>query len=510
MQLRIAVGQISCESNHFVWRTSEAAHFRNTGYAYEGGELFRLRKRDTEVSGALSVLEKDGSVEIVPLLAARANSTGPLSASCYAWLKDGLLGRLRQAGRVDAVFLSHHGSMAAENEDDPEGDIAREARKIVGPSVPIVMTLDLHGNVTRKMVQAATAIVGYNHYPHDDVFTTGVRAAGLLLRAVRGEAKPVMALAKLPMLLTAFHATTTGEGPFARLMNTAKELEMRGGILSASLFFVGSYIDTPEIGCGALVVADGNAGTAVAAAERLGEQFWARRADFTVATVSTAEAVRLGREIEGGPVLLLDSADTTGGGAAGDGIGLVRELLACGVTEPCMAMVVDAAAASRCVEAGIGKELTLPVGHANDPAWGKLLMMTGRVINTCDGFFTYNGGILGGSRVTMGPSAVLESGPVKLLIMSHPTYDWADEQYRAAGLTPERAKFVGVKNMMNFRMGYRDMMKGYFVLQIPGPTPADMRSLPFRRIRRPIFPFDDFETTPDFAVARSRPPRQPG
>jgi microcystin degradation protein MlrC len=265
---------------------------------------------------------------------------------------------------------------------------------------------------------------------------------------------------------------------------------------------VGSYIDSPDMGCSAVVVTDGDHQQAATKASRLAEHFWERRHEFEVETLSVAEAVRRGRAIAGGPVLLLDTADTTGGGAAGDGIGLVRGLIEAGVTEPALATVVDPAAAARCHSAGAGSTVELAVGHARDPRWGEPLLVTGAVTRVFDGRFRYAGGILGGVEVTMGPSAVLAIGSIRLLVMSNPTYDWGDDQYRAAGLDPATAKFVGVKNMMNFRFGYRDVMKGYFVLDVPGPTPPDMRLLPFQRITRPVFPLDR-EFAPAIATAVS-------
>ena len=488
-KLRIAVGQISSESNHFVSFLCELDLFRNTGYLLEGEDLFDLRDRGTEVSGILSVLDAEENVEIVPLLAARANSSGSLSESCYSYLKASLLKRLGN-GPVDGVILSHHGSMTAVGEDDPEGDIATAVREIVGKNVPLVLTLDCHGNVTHRMVKAANAILGYEHYPHIDVHTTGVRGCRLLLKAVRGEVMPVMGHAKVPMVLTGFNASTAWDTPYKQLMQEAKKLEEREGILSTSLFLVGSYIDIPDMGCSSVVVTNDDVGTATNEAKKLAEKFWARRQEFQVRTFSVLEAVELGRKVEGGPVLLLDTADTTGGGAAGDGIDLVKGLLEACVTEPSLAMVVDPEAARSSIAAGVGAEVSLLLGHKLDPQWGTSLQITGRVAHISDGRFQYTGGILGGTWASMGPSAVLEAGRIRILISSYPTYDWADEQYRSMGLVPAEAKFVGVKNMMNFRVAYRDVMKAFYVLDLRGPTPPDMRMLPFRRIKRPVFPLD--------------------
>jgi microcystin degradation protein MlrC len=166
-------------------------------------------------------------------------------------------------------------------------------------------------------------------------------------------------------------------------------------------------------------------------------------------------------------------------------------------------MVVDPEAAAACHRAGAGKEIELMVGHSVDPRWGEPLQLRGRIERLSDGSFTYAGGILDGVTVTMGPSAVLAADSIRLLVMSNPTYEWGDDQYRALGLDPSTAKFVGVKNMMNFRLGYGGLMKGYFVLDLPGPTPPDMRTLSFKRLSRPMFPLDRELDEPDLTISTS-------
>lgn len=505
--LRIAIGQISSESNHFAYGQCELELFRRTGYLCEGADLFKLADAGSEIGGILAVLASAADVEIVPLLAARANSSGPLSESCYAYLTGKLLAALRDARPIHGLILANHGAMAATNEPDCDGDLAIAARAITGPDVPIVMTLDLHAAVTRRMVEATNAIVGYRHYPHDDVRATGSRGASLLLKAARGEVRPVIGCAHIPMLMGAFHGATLDGEPFGQLMHQAERLEKEPGVLSASLFWACPYNDVPDIASSSLVVADDNVQLAIREARTLAGQFWARRREFDVETVSVEEAVRRGREIDGGPVLLLDSADTTGGGAAGDSIHLVKHLLANHVSEPCLAMVVDPQAVQACLNTTSGPDVTVEIGHKTDPAWGSPLDVTGKVVGMCDGHFRYTGGILGGSEVSMGPSVVLQVGSIRVLIMSYPTYDWADEQYRTAGLDPAEYKFVGVKNMMNFRFGYRDSMKGYFLLNLPGPTPADSRMLPYRRVTRPLYPIDGDLSEPQIRVSQSRPCR---
>jgi microcystin degradation protein MlrC len=497
---RIAVGQISCESNTFVTFRCDLDTVRETGYILEGTELRELDGTDTEVAGALSVLDADPEVEVVPLLASRWNSSSVLTADAHAALRGGLLGGLRGAGAVDGVFLSCHGTMVAEDSDDPEGQLASAVRAIVGPDVPIAMTLDLHGNVTDEMVRSLDLIVGYEHYPHDDSFTTGQRATRLLLRTVRGEIRPTTARVRLPMIQTAFNASTFGDGAFARLERRARALEQARGVLCVSNFMVGSYVDVPEMGCSTLVITDGDRALAEAEARELAEEYWDGRAELLVDTVSLAEAVERGRRLEGGPIVLLDTADTTGGGAAGDSIDVPAGLVKLGVTEPALTLVVDPEAAAACHAAGVGAELELDIGHRVDPRWGSPARLAGRVRRLSDGTFRYTGGVFGGTQAQMGPSAVFRMGSVDLLVMSRPTYEWADEQYRSVGLDPSAARWVQAKNMMNFRRTYGAVMKAAFVLDLPGPTPPDMRSLPFERARRPWYPLDDMQE-PALAVA---------
>lgn len=495
MSYRVAVGQVSSESNHFVDFECDLETFRTTGYVYEGVDVLDLAGTDTEVAGMLDGLA-DASAEVIPLLAARAVSSAPLTAECYSTLKRGLLAALEEVV-VDGVLLSFHGSMLVKGSDDPEGEILEEVRARVGPRVAVIVTVDMHANITSKMIEHSDAVIGYRTYPHRDAAETGRRAAGLMDHVLSGGAHPVTAHIRLPMVLTAFHASTDGDGPFAQLMRLADEIETLPGVLSTSLFFLGSYIDVPEMGCSCAVITDGDAPQATTLVQGLARAFWQRRHDFIVETSTVAEAVAAAAHLPA-PVLLLDTADTAGGGAAADSIDVVRELHAIGVTDECVAMVVDPEAAAMCMKAGIGTALTLQLGHKMDPRWGVPWDITGIVTRLVEGEFRYRGGIFGGETVSMGPSAVLQIDNINLLIMSRATYDWADEQYRAAGLDPLAARFIVVKNMMNFRVAYGDVMSAHFVLNLPGPTPPDMRGLPFRRMQQPIFPFD-WRTQADFA-----------
>ena len=486
---RIALGALFSETSHFLTTTVGLDHWRNT-YVLAGNDIFSLRGATCEEAGALNVLDAAG-VDLLPLLAARAVSSGPTTEEAYRWLKQGILAPLRRGLPVDGVILAMHGSLTTVTEDDPEGDLLAAVREIVGPAVLIVSTLDLHANVTRKMIESADALVAFTRYPHDDTFTTGERGARLLLDLVAGKARAAMALAKVPVLCSGIRGMTFGDAPMTHLTERARALEAEPGVLSASVFQVHSTNDLPGMGSGGLVVTDGDVNRAIREASGIASEMWRRRREFEPEILSVDEGVKLGLAVEGGPVLLVDTADCAGGGAAGDSVALLKRLLELKVDVSTYLMVVDPEAAQRCAKAGVGATVELPVGYKIDPSWGEPLPVRGVVRHLLDGDFTFTGGAFGGTVGHMGLSAVLAIGAIRVLVMSHPTYDWADEQFRAAGLDPRLAKFIGVKNPMNFNFAYRDIAKASLVLDTPGPTPATTRGLPYKRMQRPFFPVDE-------------------
>ena len=422
---------------------------------------------------------------------------------------------------------------------DPEGTLAADVRTIVGPECCIVMTLDLHANVTPLMANSLDAAISYDHYPHDDIFRTGQKAGWILLQAARNEIKPVMAISKINMMQTAFRSSTvlnlngTRFGTAAAMLLRAKQRECGNmwcdqpllnpadgcyakgswhygeltshdraldGVLSVSLNYVHPHNDIPDLGNSAVVVVDAKKEDIVAGAQALADsltlEMWARREDFAAYACSTQKAVIRGRKLEG-PVLLLDLADCAGGGAAGDSIALVQSLLQCGACvskdETAYTMCVDPNASEIACTAGVGAHLSLTMGFTLDKKWGKPLSCN-IVVHTVHptGKFTYSGGPFGGTQASMGPSAVVvvQGTHLHILLMSRATYDWADEQYRCVGLDPKAAKFIGVKNPMNFRIGYKQYTNvdtNAIVLDLPGPTSINLATLPYTRLRNPIW-----------------------
>ncbi|MBI3457782.1 MAG: M81 family metallopeptidase [Candidatus Rokubacteria bacterium] len=503
--MRIAIGQVMEESNTFVRQRADLEHFRNNQLLTADEIVAKLRSTRAEIGGFLEVLEPAG-VEVVPTLAANCVSSGPVPRGTFEALRDDLLRRLAAAGPLDGVLLALHGAMVLEDDPDGEGALLAAVRTRVGERIPIVATLDLHGDITPRMVAEADALVGYDTYPHIDLYETGVKGARLLLAAARGEVRPVTLFAKSPMIVPA-EGMGTSDQPMAGLLADAERLEQRPGVLSVSLFPVQPWLDIPGTGFSVVVVADGarRAAEIEPVVRELAWKAWQSRRAFEANLLEVDEAIRRALAIDGGPIILSESADGTGAGSPGDSVAVLARLLALGVRARCLATVVDAPAVGRAIEAGVGHEVTVPVGGTLDSRYSAPITITGRVRILSDGRFTASDRKSLGTEGHMGRAAVIEVGAISVLATERPAFTVDPAFYRSVGLEPRDAKIVAVKSALQFRDGYGPFARAMWVVDTPGPSTANFQRLTWTRIARPLFPFDDdFEPEIRSVVGRAR------
>lgn len=489
--MRILTGCLMQESNTFSPLRSTLDTFRAGCLLSGPASLSAFEGRGIEVSGFLAAAEREG-VELVPTLSAWASSGGPMDAADFHRLVDDLLLVAQAARPYDGVLLALHGAWVAEDEPDADGHVLARLRELVGPAIPIVASLDLHANVTERMVAAADALVGYRSYPHVDVRETGERAATLLFRAARGEARPVTAMRKVPMLVPPEFTQTT-DGSMAELQARARDVERAPGCLAASLFPVQPWLDVPELGLAAVVVADGDRAAAQRAADRLAGDAWGRRKDFVVPLVAPEAAVAQALAEPSGPVVLVDSADSTSSGSTGDSTAILRALLAARPSRAALLTLVDPRAARAAADAGEGARMPLEVGGALDPARHAPARIDAVVEAVRGGRFAFTAGIGNGLASDMGAAAVVRSGAIRIVLMERavPCYDPA--LYRSVGLEPRDAHVVVVKSPTNVRWTYRDVARRMIYVDAPGASTPKLASLPYARAPRPLYPLDELE-----------------
>jgi microcystin degradation protein MlrC len=488
--MRVALGSMIQETNTLVPFSTGMQGFLDH-YVRRGDEVLTgFGPARVEIPGMLAVLRQEG-VTPVPLLAAYAASGGPVRRETFEDLLGDLLARLRAAGHVDGVLLALHGAMALDDADDAEAEIIGRVRALLPPGTPIGVSLDLHGHITPGMLQPDVFLVGYQQYPHIDMYETGQRTARLLLDRLTGRRRPVMALVKRPMIVSPANGRTS-DGPLSEVAQAARALEASGAVLHASLFPVQPWLDFEDQGFAVLVVADGDPQAAHAAATTLADMAWERRERMLPELTPLDEAIRIGLS-QPGTTVVGDGGDAPSGGAAGDNPSVLRGLLAAGADRAdrlTYLTLVDPPAVRQAIAAGPGAQVTLRVGHHFTPGDGDPVTVTGRVQALTDGEYVMRGAGAEGTRAHLGLTAVLAIGSIRLALRTIPGLEWDVGLYGSVGLDCREAALVFVKSPSHFRAAFGPLADRVLMADTPGPTCTNIRRVPFRRIRRPVHPLD--------------------
>jgi len=486
--VRFFVAMLSHETNTFSPIRTDRAQFEARDLRYGGELLEAYRGTGTCLGGMIAGATAAGAT-LVPSLAAAAAPAGRVAKEFYAEARDRLLTDLRGAGPIDGVLLDLHGAMVVEGLDDGEGDLLEAVRAAVGP-VPVAVTLDFHANVTRAMVQAATLLHGYKTYPHVDMEARGREAVARLVEVAAVRVRPTVAH-RQPAMLPPIAGQLTTRGPMRRLYDLADAMEARPGVLTISIFAGFPLADIHDAGLSVYVATDGDQARADALADELAAAAWGLRREFLHRALPVPEAVARALALDGGPVVLADIADNTGGGAAGDTTEVLRELLRVGARGVTVACVWDPAAVRACAAAGVGASLTVAVGGKVDPAHGAPLLVSGRVRTLSDGRFVHRGPMFRGLEGRLGPTAVLDANDVKIILISHRWQTLDPEMIRVVGIDPLAEKVLVVKSSIRYRAAFEPIARAILEVDAPGLSSSNLDRFTFTRVRRPIFPLDD-------------------
>ena len=440
-----------------------------------------------ELGGALSVFDARDDVEIVPTYRAVSNTSGgTLRGEDFQRLANEFLGALEAAPPVDGLFFSLHGAMAAEGEDDPEGFLLEGARRLLGERVPIVISLDLHGILTDRMLHHSDAVVVYHTYPHVDFWETGVRAGRLLLRIMDGEVRPVTARVKVPALVRGDELITE-TGRIRHVVQAAQAIESSAGGLSAGMFWGNPFTDVPDLRSNAIVVTDNDPERAQREALALAETFWEHHAWMQVPLNTLEESVRLAAAETGGTVAMVDAADAPSSGASGDSNAILRALMETGYRGRALVPIVDPEAVRAAFAAGVGAEVETTVGGRLDPGRYQPLPVHGRVRLLCDGEIRSESF---GGRWDSGATAVIEAENYTLCVTTQPVHLYDRSLFYACGQDPRHFDLVVVKSPHCQPHMFAEWCARMVHVDAPGSTSANLPYLGHTRCARPVFPLD--------------------
>ncbi len=483
---RIAIGGFQHETNTFAPSKATFEDFARGGAwpgLARGPALFEaVAGINLPIAGFIE-RARQGGHELLPLSWAQATPSAEVIEDAYERIAGQILEDLRALGHCDAVYLDLHGAMVAEHLEDGEGELMARVRRAVGPAPPLVASLDLHANVTPAMVELSDALVAFRTYPHVDMAETGARAAELVARMLATGRKPVKAYRQLPFLIPTTAGCTTQEparGLFARLADLDRPPLV-------SLSFACGFGPADIYDCGPSVVAYGEEAAATeAAARELTDLALACEDAFSAKFWQPEEAVAhaiAAARTASGPVILADTQDNPGGGANADTVGLLAELVRQGAESAVMGLLYDPEAAAAAHEVGEGVTLRIGLGAKSGLPGHTPFEADYRVARLGDGAFTATGPFYQGAHMRLGPMALLAVGGVRVAVASRKNQAADQEMFRHLGVEPAEQKILVLKSSVHFRAHFEPIAAEILVVAAPGPNPADLSALTYRRLR---------------------------
>jgi len=493
MTRRVLTAQIKHETNTFSILPTTLDSYRARFFLEGDAVLPALKGTNSEIAGVLDVAEAEGWDLVAPV-AADATPSGRVTAETWSYLKSLVLDAIETGGPFDAICLSLHGAMVTEVCEDAEGELMAAVRRLVGPDTPVLATLDLHANATQLLADNASALIAYWTYPHIDMFDRGRQMAELAGRMMAGEiGRAATAIGRREQLDGFDHGRTTHDGPMREALRRARAFEAEDGILCVSVLAGFSYADIADAGPSVTVSHDGRPERAREFIEDIVQFGWDTRHDRTITHISPAAALaRIAAAGPGdGPFVLADSSDNPGGGSYGDSPALLQAMVEAGLENACFAVISDPEVALAAVQAGVGAELSMPLGGKFDPSVTPSFEMTGTVQNvSAEGKIIYEGPMMRGVSATMGPSALLKIGGVETVVISN-RFQPFDRMYLVHfGVTPEEKSVVAIKSSQHFRAAYGPMAREIMLVDAAGITSLDPSKFPYKNLRRPIWPLD--------------------
>ena len=486
--MRVAIINIGQETNDFNPVPTTMEGFHQFGIL-QGREMMEKLGALGQIGGMLEAVRKDGmNIEWVPIISAWAMAGGRIDTESRLFFEERIGTGLRNAGRLDAVVAHLHGACAAEGVDDVEGAQLAIARAVVGPDVPILTTLDHHANVTTQMVAMSNAIIGHRTQPHDLV-DTGRLSGELLVRMLRGEVKPVVAWRKL-RLVTHQEQYLTAAGPMKEWFDQARAMEADPRVLAVAPCPMQPWLDVAEGGWATVVTTDGDRALAEKLADESAEFAWARRERFMVqSAVPIDEAVRMADAAPQGCIVLSDTGDTVFGGTPGDSNLILESILRQGIKSRALIPLISPGAAKRLAQAAEGAEVTLPLGGDQSVGFFTPLTVTGRVRKVAGGHVPVQ--VFQQPEFDQGTTVIFEVGPVTLFITERTgAAGNVPDVYRFFGIEPAEYKMAVLKTASNFQF-FKPISPRTIRADTTGPGQSDVKTLPWRRIPRPIWPLEE-------------------
>lgn len=479
------------ETNTFSRVPTDMAMIRRRDFHLENEIPEAFRGTRSAFGATFEAADKFGWGLVHPV-SANPNPSGIVSDDAFEQITGMILGAVDNKGPIDGVLLHLHGAMVSQTHEDAEGEFLARLRSRLGPDVPVVVTLDLHANVTRRMAENANALIAYRTYPHIDQYERAWQGAELLERAMTGEIRPSTVIARRPMLYGLDHGRTQ-RGPMAELIARGEALENVGEALVVSICAGFSRANIRDVGPSVTVTVDGNTERGQTIAEEFMDHAWQTRNFTTVKLLSVAEAVTLARQGKPGdkPLVVADYTDNPGGGGYGDATGFLKGLVEARVESVAFHAICDPEAVQDGMRAGVSAKTTLTLGGKIDPSMGGgPLALFGEVVCLTNGRFIAYGPMGGGIERNYGPSMVFRVGGIDIIVITNNGQAVDLAQFTSLGVDPARYRAVAVKSMQHFRAAFEPIAREVILVDTGALCSEIYTPELFTKVRRPIWPLD--------------------
>jgi microcystin degradation protein MlrC len=495
---RVLTGRFMHETNTFSVQKTDMAMWRRRDFHRDNEIPAAFRGTRSALGATFEAADKYGWTLIHPI-SANANPSGTVTDDAFDQIGGMMLKAAREQGPIDGVLLHLHGAMVVESHEDGEGELLARLRQILGPDVPIIVTLDLHANVTQAMADNASALIAFRTYPHIDQYERAWQGAELLERAMNGEVRPKTVIARRPMIY-GLDRGRTQKGPMADLIARGEALEKSGEALVVSVCAGFSRANIRDVGPSVTVTFDELAAPATTAppAQETAESFmdyaWQTREYESFKLLSVAEAVARCKEGKPGekPLVVADYTDNPGGGGYGDATAFLKGLVEAGVERVAFHAICDPEAVAEGMRAGVGVQTTIAIGGKTDPKMGGgPLSLTGEVTHLSNGRFIAWGPMGGGVERDYGPSMVFRAGGIEIICMSNNGQAVDLGQFTSMGIDPTRYATVCVKSMQHFRAAFEPIAREVILVDTGALCSEIYTPELFDKVRRPVWPLDE-------------------
>jgi microcystin degradation protein MlrC len=499
---RIAILGFSIECNRFA-PVATRAHFEY----FSGDEIAAEARLPAprmlgEIPGFVADMDAAGPWKPVGIAFAAAEPNGPTDHRFFAELLADIEARLGAALPVDAVYICEHGAAITTEDDDPDGALFEAVRRIVGPDVPIAATLDLHANISDRMVSSIDAFIGYRTNPHLDMRERGIEAAGAIREMLPQGDKPgtktETAFVRLPIVPPTV-TMLTAAGPYADMIDFG-QTKIGPEIMNVSVMGGFAFSDTAKNGLAVVVTARRdrrNSRAAEAVAREIADFGWDNRARFyprlTPLDAAVAQAVAVSADPALPALAFADVADNPGGGGRGNTTYLLRALHEAGVKGAYVGIIYDPALAAEAHGYGLHYNFDARFNRDEDTKFSETWTAPARVVALTDGNCVGRRGIYAGMSLEMGPGAALRIGGITVVVVSKRRQCADPIFFEMMGLDIARARIVVVKSRGHFRGGFDEFFGHEHIVEVdlPGLTSPILSNFEWSRLPRPVIPLDE-------------------